>query len=337
MLGKEFTKHQLGNYLLDLWKLLLAHPYIILQYLMQVYMYVHLLYLLSCRIVVYKNGIRTTEFFRDHDKLRSGVITENQVRDSCGTKCCFITVYTFVVGDFSWWGRKETHNSAKLNKVWFLHVCITQVSNGPGYEAKVSPYPGVMWVGGGKGVHLQRGSRAFLLAILNLLFLLLFLLPFPMDRPSLSFLLPSTPSLFPSPPSLLAFLPSLPFLPPLPPSPPFLPSLPPLPSSPPFLPSLPSLLPPLPPLLPPLPPPLPPPSSLPFLLLSLPSSPLPLQFICGLSLCCGQLAHLSRDEIQRIVEHYHTPDGRVRYKEFCDLMENSKMMKIYMTIVGNPL
>ena len=28
---------------------------------------------------IYKNGIRTTEFFRDHDKLRSGVITENQV------------------------------------------------------------------------------------------------------------------------------------------------------------------------------------------------------------------------------------------------------------------
>ncbi len=29
--------------------------------------------------VVYKNGLRTTEFFRDHDKLRSGIITENQV------------------------------------------------------------------------------------------------------------------------------------------------------------------------------------------------------------------------------------------------------------------
>ena len=28
---------------------------------------------------IYKNGIRTTEFFRDHDKLRSGVITKNQV------------------------------------------------------------------------------------------------------------------------------------------------------------------------------------------------------------------------------------------------------------------
>ena len=107
--------------------------------------------------------------------------------------------------------------------------------------------------------------------------------------------------------SLFSLLPSLPPLPPsLPPLPPPLPSL------------LPSLLP------PPLPPPLPP-SLLPFLLPSLP--PPPLQFIRGLSLCCGQLAHLSRDEIQRIVEHYHTPDGRVRYKEFCDLMENSKKMK----------
>lgn len=31
------------------------------------------------RIAVHKNGIRTTEFFKDHDKLRSGVITRNQV------------------------------------------------------------------------------------------------------------------------------------------------------------------------------------------------------------------------------------------------------------------
>lgn len=29
--------------------------------------------------IVFKNGIRTTEFFKDHDKLNSGVITENQV------------------------------------------------------------------------------------------------------------------------------------------------------------------------------------------------------------------------------------------------------------------
>lgn len=32
------------------------------------------------RVAVFKNGVRTTEFFRDHDKLRSGIITENQVQ-----------------------------------------------------------------------------------------------------------------------------------------------------------------------------------------------------------------------------------------------------------------
>ena len=31
------------------------------------------------REAIHKNGIRTTEFFKDHDKLRSGEITENQV------------------------------------------------------------------------------------------------------------------------------------------------------------------------------------------------------------------------------------------------------------------
>jgi len=30
------------------------------------------------REAVHKNGIRTTEFFKDHDKLRSGIITKNQ-------------------------------------------------------------------------------------------------------------------------------------------------------------------------------------------------------------------------------------------------------------------
>ena len=47
-----------------------------------------------------------------------------------------------------------------------------------------------------------------------------------------------------------------------------------------------------------------------------------LQFICGLSLCCGTQANLSRDEIQKVVEVYRQPSGRVRYKEFCDIMEN---------------
>lgn len=47
------------------------------------------------------------------------------------------------------------------------------------------------------------------------------------------------------------------------------------------------------------------------------------QFICGLSLCCGTQANLSREEIERVVEHYKTGDDRVRYKEFCHMMENA--------------
>ena len=47
------------------------------------------------------------------------------------------------------------------------------------------------------------------------------------------------------------------------------------------------------------------------------------QFVCGLSLCCGQLAHLTCEEIQRIADHFRTEDGRVRYKGFCDMMENA--------------
>lgn len=47
------------------------------------------------------------------------------------------------------------------------------------------------------------------------------------------------------------------------------------------------------------------------------------QFVCGLSLCCGTQANLSRDEIDMLVEYYQTEDGRVRYKEFCHLMENA--------------
>ncbi|EDO33216.1 predicted protein [Nematostella vectensis] len=47
------------------------------------------------------------------------------------------------------------------------------------------------------------------------------------------------------------------------------------------------------------------------------------QFICGLSLCCATQANLSRDEIQKVTDYYRTEDGRVRYQEFCDLMENA--------------
>ena len=45
---------------------------------------------------IYKNGIRTTEFFRDHDKLRSGVITENQVHGIGSTQfTCSCTLYAW--------------------------------------------------------------------------------------------------------------------------------------------------------------------------------------------------------------------------------------------------
>ena len=47
------------------------------------------------------------------------------------------------------------------------------------------------------------------------------------------------------------------------------------------------------------------------------------QFVCGLSLCCGSQANLSRDEIDMLVEYYTTEDARVRYNEFCHLMENA--------------
>ena len=50
------------------------------------------------------------------------------------------------------------------------------------------------------------------------------------------------------------------------------------------------------------------------------------QFVCGLSLAIGKEAQLSRGEIQKVVEYYRTPDGRIRYKEFCDMMENGETL-----------
>jgi len=47
------------------------------------------------------------------------------------------------------------------------------------------------------------------------------------------------------------------------------------------------------------------------------------QFICGMSLCCGTAANLSRDEIQQLANYYRTEDGRVCYREFCQVMENA--------------
>eukprot|EP00731_Ephydatia_muelleri_P005665 Em0002g1841a len=47
------------------------------------------------------------------------------------------------------------------------------------------------------------------------------------------------------------------------------------------------------------------------------------QFTCGLTLCCGQAIHLSREEIALVVECFRAPDGRVRYNQFCQFMENA--------------
>ena len=46
--------------------------------------------------------------------------------------------------------------------------------------------------------------------------------------------------------------------------------------------------------------------------------------MCGLALAVGKEAQLSRAEIQKVVEYYRQPDGRIKYKEFCDIMENGK-------------
>ena len=48
------------------------------------------------------------------------------------------------------------------------------------------------------------------------------------------------------------------------------------------------------------------------------------QFVCGLSLALGKEAQLSRPQIQKVMEYYRIPDGRVGYKGFCDMMENGE-------------
>jgi len=47
------------------------------------------------------------------------------------------------------------------------------------------------------------------------------------------------------------------------------------------------------------------------------------QFVCSLTHAIGKEADLKRAEIQKIVEFYRLDDGRVKYKEFCDMMENA--------------
>ena len=47
------------------------------------------------------------------------------------------------------------------------------------------------------------------------------------------------------------------------------------------------------------------------------------QFANGLSLAVGKEAQLSRAEIQKVVEFYRTSPGGVRYREFCEMLENA--------------
>lgn len=50
------------------------------------------------------------------------------------------------------------------------------------------------------------------------------------------------------------------------------------------------------------------------------------QFICGLLLCLGKNSPLCSEDMQKVVKQYLVSDGRVHYKEFCDLMENGKLL-----------
>ncbi len=59
------------------------------------------------------------------------------------------------------------------------------------------------------------------------------------------------------------------------------------------------------------------------------------QFICGLSLFLGQRLQLTREEMKRIGAHYQLSDGRIRYKDFCDLMENGMTLYNTVTIINS--
>jgi hypothetical protein len=47
------------------------------------------------------------------------------------------------------------------------------------------------------------------------------------------------------------------------------------------------------------------------------------QFICALSLAVGKQAHLSRNDIGKLVSYFKQPDGRCYYKDFTDSIENA--------------
>ncbi|XP_059802334.1 uncharacterized protein LOC132378963 isoform X1 [Hypanus sabinus] len=47
------------------------------------------------------------------------------------------------------------------------------------------------------------------------------------------------------------------------------------------------------------------------------------QFIRGLNLACGKEGDLTEQDIQTLLKCFGTPDGRVRYRDFCDFMEHA--------------
>lgn len=59
------------------------------------------------------------------------------------------------------------------------------------------------------------------------------------------------------------------------------------------------------------------------------------QFMAALVLAIGKEAQLTEPELVKIVSFYKTPDGRVEYREFCDMLENGKktlLMKFFFLL-----
>ena len=61
-----------------------------------------------CRVAVFKNGVRTPEFFKDFDKRRSGIITENQF--NCGLSLAL--------------GKEAQLSRADIHKVVEFYRCL---------------------------------------------------------------------------------------------------------------------------------------------------------------------------------------------------------------------
>ena len=38
------------------------------------------------------------------------------------------------------------------------------------------------------------------------------------------------------------------------------------------------------------------------------------------------MAHLSKEDVEKMADYYKNPDGYVQYKEFCHLMEHGKFI-----------